>query len=181
MCSISLRPGGQEAAAVIDARDKLTGLIRHAIEDEARLELVTSPGKPTPRGGYDTTWMFVQNGTATFLTIRAAWLPKSASFNLTGPAVDRADQAFWAASGLQRGRQDGQLGPLQCHLFVPYADGDRVDLLRGMLPALLAPYHPAAGPSRDFPDAVTPGAATRPSAPRRATDRAGQPRARRSP
>jgi hypothetical protein len=134
---------------VIDARDKLTGLIRRAIEDEARLELATSPGKPTPRGGHDTTWMFAQDGTATFLTIQAAWYPDSASLDLAGPAVERADEAFWVARGLHRSRKNVTHGPLQCRLFVPYADGDRIDLLRGVLPALLAPYRQDAGPAPD--------------------------------
>jgi hypothetical protein len=124
---------------VIDARDKLAGLIRHAIEDEARLELVTSPGKPTPRGGYDTTWMYVQNGTATSMTIEAAWYPGSASFTLSGPAVEQADEAFFAARRLHRGQKNVSHGPLQCPVFVPYADGGRVELLRAVLPALLAP------------------------------------------
>lgn len=129
---------------MIDARDKLLGLIRHAIEDEAGLELVTSPGKPTPRGGYDTTWMFVQNGTATSLVIEAAWYPGSASFTLAGPAVEQADEAFFAARRLHRDERYINHGPLQCRLFVPYADGERVDQLIAVLPALLAPYRPAA-------------------------------------
>jgi hypothetical protein len=123
---------------VIDARDKLTGLIRHAMENEAGLELAASPGRPTPRGRYDTTWMFAQNGTDTFLTIEATWYPRNASFTLTGPAVERAEDAFWADRGLIRSRQGAGRGPLQCRLLVPYAGGDRVDLLVAALPALLA-------------------------------------------
>jgi hypothetical protein len=126
---------------VIDARDKLTGLIRRAIEDQAGLELVTSRGKPTPRGSYDTTWMFAQDGAATPMTIEAAWYPSSASFTLAGPAVDRTDETFWTDRGLHRGRKNVDSGPLQCHLFVPYADAGRVNLLLGVLPALLPPNH----------------------------------------
>jgi hypothetical protein len=129
---------------VIDAREKLTGLIRHAIEDEVGLELVTSRGNSTPRGGYDTTFMFVQDGTATAMTIEVAWYPDSANFILVGPAVDRADEAVWTAHGLYRGRQLVDHGPLQCLLFVPYADGSRVDQLLGIVPALVAPYHAEA-------------------------------------
>jgi hypothetical protein len=129
---------------VIDARDKLAGLIRRAIEEQARLELVTSPGRPTPRGGYDTTWMFAQAGTVTCLIIEAAWYPDSASLTLAGPAVEQADEAFWASRGLHRGQKSVNHGPLQCRLFVPYADGERVDLLRAILPALLAPYRAGA-------------------------------------
>jgi hypothetical protein len=145
---------------VIDARDKLTGLIRRAIEDEAGLELAVSPGRPTPRGGYDTTWMFAQIGTATYLTIEAAWYPDSASLDLGGAAVERADEAFWQARGLHRGQKNVNHGPLQCHVFVPYADGDRVDLLRGVLPALLAPYHAektASSPGLDVVVAASDG------------------------
>lgn len=127
---------------MIDASDKLAGLIRHAVEDEAGLELVTSPGKPTSRGGYNTTWMYAQNGSATFMTIEAAWYPDSASFTLAGQAVEQADKTFFAAHRLHRVQKDVNYGPLQCHLFVPYADGGRVDLLRAVLPALLTPYHP---------------------------------------
>ena len=125
---------------MIDAQDKMTGLIRRAIEDKGHLELVTRSGKPTPRGGYDTTWMFAQNGTDTFLTIEAAWYPQSASFTLTGPAVEGAEDAFWADRGLIRSRQGAGRGPLQCRLLVPYAGGDRAALLLAALPALLAPY-----------------------------------------
>jgi len=159
---------------VIDARDKLTGLIRHAIENEAGLELATSPGKPTPRGRYDTTWMFAQNGTDTFLTIEATWYPQNASFTLTGPAVERAEDAFWADRGLIRSRQGAGRGPLQCRLLVPYAGGDRVDLLLAALPALLAgrraePIAPVeathgrvqGSPVESLPGAASPG---RPSA-----------------
>ena len=126
---------------MVDAQDKMTGLIRRAIEDKGHLELVTSSGKPTPRGGYDTTWMFAQNGTNTFLTIEAAWYPQSASFTLTGSAVERAEDAFWADRGLIRSRQGAGRGPLQCRLLVPYAGGDRADLLLAVLRGLLAPYH----------------------------------------
>jgi hypothetical protein len=129
---------------VIDAQDKLTALIRHAIEDEAKLELVTRPGEPTPRGGYDTTRMFAQNGTATAMTIEAAWYPGSASFTLAGPAVDQAEEAFWTDRGLRRSRNRVTHGPLQCHLYVPYADGSRVDQLLAVLPALAAGYHAGA-------------------------------------
>lgn len=126
---------------MIDARDKLTGLIRRAIEDEARLELVTSPGKPT-RGGYDTTWMFAQNGTATSLTIEAEWFPEGAAFTLTGPAVEQADEAFWAAHGVRRSHRYGTGGPLESKLFVLYANGDRsAGQLLTVLPALVAPRH----------------------------------------
>jgi hypothetical protein len=140
---------------VIDARENLTSLIRRAIEDEANFELATSPGRPTQRGGYDTSWMFAQDGTATPLTIEAAWYPASASFTLSGPAVDRADEAFWSARGLHRSQKNVNHGPLQCRLFIEYADGGRVDQLLGVLPALLAPYRQDAVPSGDFPDAVT--------------------------
>lgn len=129
---------------MIDARDKITGLIRRAIEDEGDLELVTSPGKPTPRGGYDTTWMLAQDGTATFLAIEAAWYPRRAAFTLTGPAVERAHDAFWTDLGLIRSRQGAGRGPLQCRLLVPYAAGDRTDLLLSVLPALITDYRAEA-------------------------------------
>jgi hypothetical protein len=124
---------------VVDAQDKLAGLIRRAIEDEAGMELVTRPGKPTPRGGYQTTWMFAQRGTATALTIHAAWYPDSASFTLTGPAVDQADGEFWTARRLYRSREHLTYGTLQCHIFVQFADGPVIDRLLAALPALLAP------------------------------------------
>jgi hypothetical protein len=129
----------QETTAVLDARDKLIGLIRHAVEDEAGASLVATPGTPTRRGGYETTLMIARNGTATALTIEVAWYPDSARFTLSGPAVQLAGEAFWAARGLHLRRKHGSYGPLQCSLLVPYADGDRASRLLAVLPALAAP------------------------------------------
>lgn len=125
-----------------EARDKITGLIRHAIEDQAHLELVTSEGKPTPRGGYPTTFMYAQLGNATLLTIEVAWYPGSASFDLYGPAVDAADDALWTGRPeerrLRRGKQHYDHGRLQFSTFFHYSEGAKLDDLLWLVPVLLA-------------------------------------------
>jgi hypothetical protein len=56
---------------LIDARTKLTGLIRQAVEDQAGLELVTSEGHRTPRDGYLAEHLLAQQGNATVLAVHA--------------------------------------------------------------------------------------------------------------
>jgi hypothetical protein len=125
---------------VTDARDRLIGLIRQAIEDEAGLELVTQPGRATPRGGYETTWMLARDGTATAMTIEAVWYLDTAGFTLTGPAVEQAEGAFWSDRGLFRSRQNAGRGPLQCRILTRYGDADRIGQLLSVLPALAKAY-----------------------------------------
>jgi hypothetical protein len=121
-----------------DARNKITGLIRQAIENNG-FELVTSPGKPT-RDGYPLTHMYAQAGTATRLGIDAAWFGSSASFELYGPAVEQADPEFFTSRKLYRGLSGSRgIRRLHCSILVPFSDGARIDTLLGATQDLLTP------------------------------------------
>lgn len=117
-----------------DVRDKITGLIRRSIEDTAGLEMVTSAGKPTPRGGHDTTLIYAQRGTATRLTIAAAWYPGSAAFDLTGPAIRPVPPGERKAGDGYREDARGKPG---YHVFLGYSEGPAIDALLRLLDALL--------------------------------------------
>lgn len=121
-----------------EARDKITGLIRHAVEDQAHLELVTSEGKRTPRGGYPTCYLYAQRGTATVMTIEARWYSTAAAFDLYGPAVDDpADDSLWASRDLCRIQEQVDQGRQQIHILVPYNNEGQLGKLLWLVPALL--------------------------------------------
>lgn len=54
---------------MIDAQAKLTEAIRHIIEDQHGLELVTTSDRPS-RDGFPVSLMYAQRGTHTALTIK---------------------------------------------------------------------------------------------------------------
>jgi hypothetical protein len=121
--------------AMRDIRDKLTDLIRQRIEEAPGLEMVTSAGKPTPNGGYDTTLIYAQRGTATELTLHAAWFPDSAVFDLTGLVIERVPAEQRAALKIAK----ADYKPLGRHVFLLFADGPAIDTLLALITRLLAP------------------------------------------